>query len=80
MFEGMSTSDKIAVCDEQLGQIERQLYAQMMSISLDPDTFDPASVVVDSEADDFARVVQAEIVAAVSRRTFILGIKTALSA
>ena len=80
MFEGMSTSDKIEVCNEQLGQIERQLYAQMMSISLDPDTTDPASVVVDSESNDFARVVQSEIVAAVSRRNFIIGIKTALSA
>lgn len=80
MFEGLSTEDKIGVCEEQIGQIERQLYAQMMSIALDPDANDPADVVVDDSADGFVKVVQAEIVAGVARRAFIAGIKTALSA
>jgi len=80
MFESMSTEDKIALCDEQVSQVDRNIYSYMLTLGLDPDAGDATAVTVDSSESDYVQSLQQSIIDAVARRAFIVGIKTALSA
>lgn len=80
MFESMSTEDKIAVCDEQVSQVDRNIYSYMLTLGLDPATADAAAVTVDASESDYVQSLQQSVIDAVARRTFIVGVKTALSA
>lgn len=80
MFESMSTEDKIAVCDEQVSQVDRNIYSHMLTLGLDPATEDATAVTVDASESDYVQSLQQSIIDAVARRAFIVGVKTALSA
>lgn len=80
MFESMSNEDKIAVCDEQVSQVDRNIYSYMLTLGLDPATEDAATVTVDTDESDYVQSLQQSLIDSVARRTFILGIKTSLSA
>ena len=80
MFESMSTEDKIAVCDEQVSHVDRNIYAYMLTLGLDPASDDAAAVTVDESESDYVQSLQQSVIDAVARRAFIIGVKTALSA
>lgn len=79
MFENIPVEEKLEICDEQLRQVHRQIFSQMIALGLDPLLVDPATITVDEDAENFQQTVQAEIVAAVARAAFINGIKSSLN-
>ena len=80
MFDNIPLQDKIDICDEQLRQVYRQIFSQMIELGLDPASVDPSTVAVDDNGTQFEQDVQSELVSALSRATFIEEVKSALEA